>query len=222
MRFERRAWACPSALLVSHTQRLPLPPTTHPSATSEGRAWAAALERFEAARERFEAAKAEDEAETDSWWDVRSNDSEPSDELSFMGRSLADDGKEREYKPCAGWLGGSDIGAACFPCLGPAACHSALQLPRAQCQEQRRPLSCLLLPLPPVAAWLRSLLGLPLGALEVLFSFVATQVAHSYAHITDISPCLKVRGWRLPGALPLSICVPGSSLAWLFWMHEQC
>lgn len=68
----------------------PLPP--HPSATSEGQAWAAANERFEAACDRLEAA----EDETDSWWDVRSNNSESSDELGSMGRSLADNSKERE------------------------------------------------------------------------------------------------------------------------------
>lgn len=86
----------------------------------------------------------------------------------------------------AGWVGVISGLLASLP--GPC-CHAG------DCQEQCPPLSCLLLPLPPVAAWLRALMGLPLGALEMLYAFVATQVAHSYAHITDISPCLKARGW---------------------------
>lgn len=61
---------------------------------------------------------------------------------------------------------------------------------------------------PYAAAWLRTLLGLPLAPLELLHAFVASQVALAFHAITDIHPKLAVGG-RSRGSWPQAACFQG-------------
>lgn len=149
------------------------------------------------------------------WWEVRSNNSEHLDDVSWSTNAV-DTGAEREWQTwAAGW---THIWTALLPCtgccagcvtacthtlqalLGCLAAHSA-QLRRGNSTHPA---------FSSAAAWLLALAGMPVCPLELLHAFVATQVALSFSHLSDISPSLKARGWRLLGDRLFSAVMLGS------------